>query len=80
MPGGLKPCALLHVNEHGFRDLVKSKTAKRGSDCCVCLTDSTVRVGGTQVLESSREAGEPLSFEIGAGEIMGNPLYQVRPA
>jgi hypothetical protein len=32
-----------------------------------------------QVLESSREAGEPLSFEIGAGDITGNPLFQVGP-
>jgi len=31
-----------------------------------------------QELESSRKDGEPLSFEIGAGEITGNPLYQVR--
>lgn len=30
------------------------------------------------MLESSRKDGEPLSFEIGAGEITGNPLYQVR--
>lgn len=27
-------------------------------------------------MESSREAGQPLSFEIGAGDITGNPLFQ----
>lgn len=31
-----------------------------------------------QVMENSRDADEPLSFEIGAGEITGNPLFQVR--
>jgi len=30
-----------------------------------------------QVLESSREKDEPLSFEIGAGEVTGNPLFKV---
>jgi hypothetical protein len=29
-------------------------------------------------MENSRDADEPLSFEIGAGEITGNPLFQVR--
>eukprot|EP00195_Chlamydomonas_chlamydogama_P016531 CAMPEP_0202908502 /NCGR_PEP_ID=MMETSP1392-20130828/46254_1 /ASSEMBLY_ACC=CAM_ASM_000868 /TAXON_ID=225041 /ORGANISM="Chlamydomonas chlamydogama, Strain SAG 11-48b" /LENGTH=193 /DNA_ID=CAMNT_0049597885 /DNA_START=160 /DNA_END=742 /DNA_ORIENTATION=+ len=29
-----------------------------------------------QVLESSRDAGEPLTFEVGAGEMMGNKLFQ----
>jgi len=28
------------------------------------------------VLESSRDAGEPLTFEVGAGEMMGNKLFQ----
>ncbi|GAB4814738.1 hypothetical protein N2152v2_001784 [Parachlorella kessleri] len=30
----------------------------------------------TAILESSREAGEPTSFQIGAGDIVGNNLYQ----
>ncbi len=30
-----------------------------------------------QVLESSRDTGEPATFEIGAGEIMGNQLFKV---
>jgi hypothetical protein len=29
------------------------------------------------VLESSQESGEPLTFEVGAGEVMGNKLFQV---
>ena len=28
------------------------------------------------VLESTRSADEPLTFEVGAGEVMGNPLFQ----
>jgi len=30
-----------------------------------------------QVLESSYEVNEPLSFEVGAGDMMGNKLFQV---
>jgi hypothetical protein len=30
-----------------------------------------------QVLESSRDVEEPLTFEVGAGEMMGNRLFQV---
>ena len=31
-----------------------------------------------QVIEDTRsEGGEPLTFEIGAGEIMGNPIFKV---
>jgi hypothetical protein len=30
-----------------------------------------------QVIESTRGADEPLSFEIGAGEVMGNPIFKV---
>ncbi|GBF90665.1 hypothetical protein Rsub_03237 [Raphidocelis subcapitata] len=29
-----------------------------------------------QVIESTRAADEPLSFEIGAGEVMGNPIFK----
>jgi hypothetical protein len=35
------------------------------------------RPAGRQVIESTQDAGEPLSFEIGAGEIMGNPIFKV---
>ena len=28
------------------------------------------------VLETTRASNEPLSFEVGAGEVMGNPLFQ----
>lgn len=42
---------------------------------CACRV--FCRLPTLQVLESSRDAGEPLSFEIGAGEVMGNPLFQV---
>jgi len=37
----------------------------------------TCRTEDGQVLESSRDdGGEPLTFEVGAGEIMGNKLFQ----
>jgi hypothetical protein len=31
------------------------------------------------VIESTRTEDGPLTFEIGAGEVMGNPLFKVRP-
>lgn len=30
----------------------------------------------TQILESSRSSEEPATFEIGAGDVVGNNLYQ----
>lgn len=33
-----------------------------------------------EVIESTRDAGEPLSFEIGAGEVMANPIFKVGSA
>jgi hypothetical protein len=46
---------------------------------CGCFSAVHFPLVYVQVLESSREAGEPLSFEIGAGDITGNPLFQVGP-
>jgi hypothetical protein len=38
-----------------------------------CLDES-----GEQVLEESRGQGDPLTFEVGAGEVFSNKLIQVR--
>lgn len=45
---------------------------------CTCSrTPNLCRVVHLQVLESSYEANEPLCFEVGAGDMMGNKLFQV---
>lgn len=42
----------------------------------ISLKDATTRPPRRQVLESSRASDCPLTFEVGAGDIMGNKLFQ----
>lgn len=34
-------------------------------------------LSGLQVLDSSRDQGEAISFQVGAGDVVGNKLFQV---
>jgi hypothetical protein len=53
---------------------------ERSSHCVACmvtpLTTTAAVHARLKMLESSYEANEPLSFEVGAGDMMGNKLFQ----
>ncbi len=58
----------------------KGEVSLQATSCItgISMSASCEPVCAVQIIETS-ESNEPLTFEVGAGEIMGNKMFQVQP-